>query len=117
MVRVGIVGLMFLVAVPARAADPSSEGIEFFEKKVRPAPGQALLRVPQRPTRRSSAASCCSTPATGVLKGGATGPAVVPGEPEKSLLIQAVRHADDAISRCRRRRSCPTPRSPTSKRG
>ncbi len=28
-----------------------------------------------------------------VLKGGETGPAVVPGDPEKSLLIRAVRHA------------------------
>src|SRR5205823_2226696 len=30
----------------------------------------------------------------GVLKGGETGPAIIPGEPEKSLLIKAVRYAD-----------------------
>jgi hypothetical protein len=30
----------------------------------------------------------------GVRKGGDSGPAIVPGEPEKSLLVQAVRHTD-----------------------
>ena len=33
----------------------------------------------------------------GLLQGGDSGPAVVPGDPEKSLLIQAVRHADDDL--------------------
>src|SRR5262249_13026463 len=32
-----------------------------------------------------------------LVKGGEHGPAVVPGDPEKSLLIQAVRHAHDEI--------------------
>src|SRR6266404_7932224 len=31
----------------------------------------------------------------GLLKGGETGPAIVPGEPERSLLIKAVRHTDE----------------------
>src|SRR5947207_1430073 len=30
----------------------------------------------------------------GLLKGGETGPAIVAGDPEKSLLIKAVRYAD-----------------------
>ena len=33
----------------------------------------------------------------GMLKGGATGPAVVPGDPDKSLLISAVRHTNPAL--------------------
>ena len=44
-----------------------------------------------RPRRRRSRAACCSTPGKG-RRGGDSGPAVVPGEPEESLLIQAVRH-------------------------
>ena len=51
----------------------------------------------------------------GVLKGGATGPAVVPGDPAKSLLIKAVRHADadlqDAAEGEARRRGDRRPRS------
>ena len=31
-----------------------------------------------------------------VLAGGASGPAIAPGKPDKSLLIQAIRHAEDA---------------------
>jgi hypothetical protein len=34
---------------------------------------------------------------TGLLKGGKTGPAVVPGKPEESLLIQAVTHANEKM--------------------
>src|SRR5262249_7036291 len=34
------------------------------------------------------------TPA-GLLRGGESGPAVVPGKPDESLLIQAIRHEDD----------------------
>jgi Planctomycete cytochrome C len=33
----------------------------------------------------------------GLLKGGDTGPALVPGEPEKSLLIKAVRYHDENL--------------------
>ena len=33
----------------------------------------------------------------GLLKGGKTGPAVVPGKPEESLLIQAVEHSNDKM--------------------
>ncbi len=32
----------------------------------------------------------------GLLQGGKSGPAIVPGDPEKSLLIQAVRQTRDA---------------------
>jgi mono/diheme cytochrome c family protein len=67
------------------------DGVEFFEKRVRPillehcyechgAPGKKLkgdLRLDSR---------------AGALKGGKTGPAVVAGDLEKSLLVQAVRY-------------------------
>src|SRR6185295_17359971 len=33
----------------------------------------------------------------GLLKGGKSGPAIVPGDPEKSLLIQAVRQTREAL--------------------
>ena len=42
---------------------------------------------------RRSRAACCWTRAT-AFKGGDTGPAIVPGDPEKSLLIKAVRYTD-----------------------
>src|SRR5438132_552170 len=72
-----------------QAAPDDPAGIEFFEKKIRP-----LL------TERCH--SCHSAAATKLkgglrldsldtaMKGGDSGPALVPGKPEKSLLVEAV---------------------------
>ena len=71
---------------------PSPAEAEFFEKEIRP----VLVR---------SCGECHGTKQhrgelrldsrQGVLKGGETGPAVVLGDPAKSLLILAVRHEGD----------------------
>jgi hypothetical protein len=77
---------LFLLA-PSLLAGTSSE---FFETKV-------------RPILATQCYACHSTTSMGglrmdsraaLLKGGATGPALVPGEPEKSLLIRAVRQTE-----------------------
>src|SRR2546430_17679774 len=82
--------LVLSVAAEARQAPappPAPQSAEFFESRVRP-----IL-----------AANCydCHTDERmgglrvdsrdGLLKGGRSGPAIVPGDPEKSLLIEAVR--------------------------
>lgn len=48
----------------------------------------------------------------GLLHGGDLGPALVPGDPEKSLLIKAVRHTIPTSKCPRRRGNYPTVRSP-----
>ena len=35
--------------------------------------------------------------AEALLKGGDTGPAVIPGDPKKSLLVKALRHQDENL--------------------
>lgn len=73
---------------------PSPEGLEFFEKKIRPILADNCYschsergKKPQGDLRIDLMES--------LLRGGASGkPAIVPGDPEKSLLIAAVRHAD-----------------------
>ena len=78
---------------PGAVADeqPDAEGIEFFEKKIRPVlvlhcyechssastEIKGELRLDSRP---------------GMLRGGESGPAIVPGKPNQSLLIAALRH-------------------------
>ena len=47
--------------------------------------------------RRSSRRSCGSTRARQRIEGGASGPALVPGNPDESLLIQAVRQTHEEI--------------------
>ncbi len=67
----------------------SREAAEFFESKIRPILADSCLGCHGKDAalgglRLDSRAA--------LLKGGATGPSVVPGDPEKSLLIAAVRH-------------------------
>ena len=65
------------------------------KSKVRPtlSSNTAPPAIPPRPRRL--VASCRSTPAPEILKGGETGPAVVPGKPADSLLIKAVHHTGE----------------------
>ncbi len=85
---------LLLVADPGRivADDSTTAGTEFFEKQIRPLLAEHCqschgdkkqeggLRLTSRDT---------------LLKGGETGPAVVPGKPDESRLIRAVGYLDE----------------------
>src|SRR5262245_5196166 len=71
---------------PAAAADA---GDEFFERKVRPL---LVERCHKCHTGKKVRGKLRLDSRAALLKGGETGPAVVPGEPDKSLLIKAVRY-------------------------
>jgi hypothetical protein len=85
---------VFACAVPALAADPkpAPEAVDFFEKKVRPVLAVECYSC-HGPKKQS--ASLRLDRKTDFLKGGENGPVVVPGEPDKSPMIQAVRQAGD----------------------
>src|SRR6187549_2102215 len=72
----------------------SREGLEFFEKKIRPILADRCYRCHSGDKVK---AELYLDSRDGMLKGGESGPAVVPGEPEKSLLIHAIRHGDDDL--------------------
>ncbi len=86
---------LVLGAPAAGAADPAPErtGIEFFEKKVRPVLVESCHAC-HSAGKKKRGGLLLDSRAT-LLKGGDTGPAVVPGDPEKSLLIQAIRYKDE----------------------
>src|SRR5690242_11652885 len=88
--------LLFLLTPPtAHAAAParlSSEGVEFFQKQVRPVLVKHCYRCHSANAKKLKGELRLDT-RQGVLRGGASGPAVVPGEPAKSLLLKAVKHA------------------------
>jgi Protein of unknown function (DUF1553)/Protein of unknown function (DUF1549)/Planctomycete cytochrome C len=90
--------LLFLVffltpgSRPADAAPLEPSTVAFFEKDVRP----LLIESCQRchgPKKQEGSLRLDSR--TTLLKGGASGAAVVPGDPDKSLLIKAVRHTGE----------------------
>ncbi len=80
--------ILLLTASCAKAADP-----DLFESKV-------------RPVLANSCYACHTGSRLGglrldsraeLLKGGKSGPAIVPGDPEKSLLIRAIRQTDEKL--------------------
>jgi hypothetical protein len=77
---------------PAGAA-PTVEELELFENKVRPVLAEHCYACHSEKAEKLKGGLRLDS-ADGVLKGGGTGPAIVPGSPDASLLIKAVRYSD-----------------------
>ena len=71
----------------------SPSGISFFEQKIRPVLADHCYKCHSaRATKLKGGLALDSK--EGALKGGNTGPAIVPSKPEESLLLKAIRHSD-----------------------
>jgi hypothetical protein len=93
--RLGL-AVVLLVAPAAVAQDPpkpSPETLEFFEKKIRPLLIDRCYSCHSADAKKLKGALRVDS-RDALLKGGDTGPAIVPGDPEKSLLLKAVRYGD-----------------------
>jgi hypothetical protein len=88
-----LISLFMCAVVNVRAAAPPKAQLDFFENKIRPILAENCYK--------------CHSPAKGKIKGGLeldwkggwekggeNGPVIVPGNPEQSPLIKAVRYAD-----------------------
>ncbi len=75
----------------ADACTAIPEGLEFFERKVRPLLAQRCLECHSGDHAKGSLRLDSKA---GVLAGGDTGPAVVPGKPGESLLVDAVNYGE-----------------------
>jgi hypothetical protein len=89
--KIGSISFLFCIVMPGGMVLHAAESDDFFESKVRPilvnncsvCHGDAAmsgLRVDSR---------------EGLLKGGSMGPAIIPGDPDASLLIRSVRQTGD----------------------
>ena len=76
-----------------RAGDAGAEQIEFFEKRVRPVFAEHCYKCHSADAEKIKGGLRLDS-REAILKGGDTGAAIVSGEPEKSLLITAVRYVD-----------------------
>ena len=74
------------------AAPSSAEQDAFFEKRVRPLLTERCYECHSAEKKQKGGLSLETREST--LKGGDTGPALVAGDPEKSLLIEAVRYGN-----------------------
>jgi hypothetical protein len=75
------------------AADLTPAESQFFENKIRPLLTDKCYKCHSAQAEKVRGSLLLDSK-EGVLKGGETGPAVVPGDPDKSLLVKAVRYTD-----------------------
>jgi len=81
----------------AESPNASPEGIEFFEKKIRPVLVERCYACHSAENEKKLKANLYLDSREGLLKGGDTGPSIVLGAPEKSLLIKAITYKDDNL--------------------
>ncbi|MGE3308861.1 MAG: PSD1 and planctomycete cytochrome C domain-containing protein [Limisphaerales bacterium] len=81
--------------VPAVADLPHSE-TEFFEKRIRPLLADHCYECHSAVADKLRGGLSLDS-RDGLIHGGDLGPALIPGDPEKSLLIRAVRHDDPEL--------------------
>ena len=73
------------------------EHTEFFERKIRPVLVEHCYECHSSGAKKIKGGLVLDSRA-GVQKGGDTGAAITPGDPEASLLIQAIRHTDPDLA-------------------
>lgn len=85
-----------LVGLVASVASANEEGIAFFESKVRPVLVKHCYECHSHESAKLQGGLALDSK-TSWEKGGDTGPALTPGQPDKSLLMQAVRYEDENL--------------------
>jgi len=78
------------------APEPTKAGLEFFEKNVRPILAEHCYKC-HSIAEKTSKGGLILDSRDGMLKGGDEGPAVVPGNPAKSLLLRAITYTDNEL--------------------
>src|SRR6185369_8439557 len=76
-------------AMVQEGAKPDSVREEFFENRIRPLLAQQCFAC----HTNSKSGGLRLDSLNDILKGGGSGPAVVPGDPDKSLLLAAIKHS------------------------
>ena len=92
-VRLTSFAILMLSALPVARAEPTPSQIQFFENKIRPVLANNCYKCHSQQAEKVKGGLLLDTK-EGLLKGGENGPVIVPGDPEKSVLIKAVRYSD-----------------------
>src|SRR5947207_404198 len=79
-----------------RAEDATPEQAEFFKTKIQPVLAQTCYKCHSAKSEKLKGKLRLDSRDL-MLKGGETGPAIVPGDPDKSLLIKAIEYKDEDL--------------------
>jgi hypothetical protein len=90
-----LAALAVLLPAMLRAAEPSAEGVDFFEKKIRPVLAARCYECHSKSAKEVKGGLLADS-RDGMLTGGESGAAIVPGKVNESLLIKAIRYGDDS---------------------
>src|ERR1700683_1501379 len=88
-----IAGGLVALAALALAATPAPDSADFFEARIRPVLANNCFTC----HAASELGGLRLDSREAILKGGKSGPAIVAGDPDKSLLIRAVRQTDPKL--------------------
>jgi mono/diheme cytochrome c family protein len=91
--RFGLFVCVTLTGSCLDAAEPSAADVEFFEKRIRPVLAERCYDCHSVSADKVKGGLLLDSHAS-ILKGGDTGPAIIAGDADASLLIQAVRWSD-----------------------
>src|SRR5438552_8663420 len=94
--RVILCASLLLAPAWAQSQDGDREGLDFFERKIRPLLEERCLKCHGAGAKTHKGKLRLDS-REGLLKGGDQGPSIAPGDPEKSLLLRAVRYADPEL--------------------
>ena len=84
---------MLLFSMVGSSADLPPQQLQFFENRIRPVLAENCYKCHSQQAEKIKAGLLLDT-REGMLKGGDSGPAIAPGDPEASLMIKAVRYTD-----------------------
>src|SRR5690606_24595760 len=87
-------GALAVAPIAIAAEKPSAEAVEHFENKIRPVLAGTCAKC-HGSQQASGGLRVDSLDA--LVTGGEHGPALIPGSPDESLLIRAIRHTDDEV--------------------
>ena len=86
-------GAILATRAPCLAAPGERESMDFFEAKIRPVLVEHCYKCHSVESKKRKGELWLDSRA-GILQGGKSGPVLVPGAPEKSRLIAAIRYRD-----------------------
>jgi uncharacterized protein DUF1549/uncharacterized protein DUF1553/cytochrome c len=97
--QISLIGLILFGSAVATGvvraeAEPTADQIQFFETAIRPL---LVDKCQKCHGAEKQWGSLRLDSRDAMLRGGDTGPAIVPAKPEESLLIRAINHADDSL--------------------
>ncbi|MDP6036319.1 MAG: c-type cytochrome domain-containing protein, partial [Verrucomicrobiota bacterium] len=94
--RLSLLFTVVCAATPLWSADFSAADLEFFEKRIRPVLAEHCYKCHSAKSKKLKGKLRLDYRA-GAIKGGETGPAVVPGKPGESLLVESILYQNEDL--------------------